>query len=246
MIKRMVKLDLSVLTFLCVRNFDLNFDHLLALTKIDSLAVLVLERAVQRCRVPDQEMSSKDILSWGRSVCESGAFQRLKVLLFGDYIPERRDVLKAASQFPSLTLVGVMDYLASYSDHPVIEGSYRGWCPADAESEGNAALIWADRTTTKTQKMERQYQLSRKLSQSPSTALNPERSISIRYYPDEWLVEEDKVLWYCRELGDSVTQSVKRSVFADQRDDRNSSGSKKRKVRDDKRMDVGSILNSFI
>jgi hypothetical protein len=100
-----------------------------------------------------------------------------------------------------------------------------------------------DRTTTKAQKMEKQYDLSRKLSHKTPTALQTGRSMSMIYMIVEGSTEVDEVIWYSREVGDIVAPA-RRPEFPDKQDDGNSGGSKKRKVRRDKSMDVASMLNS--
>jgi hypothetical protein len=246
MIDRMAKLDFSVLTFLCVQSSTLNIDHLIALIKIDSLAVLVLERTMSAWGFATDTMSSKDVLSWGRSVRESGAFQKLTVLDFGDFISERHAILKAALEFPVLNLIGVPDYTTRYSSisDRVIEGSYGGWSLADTEREGSAMSIWTDRRTTKAEKMEQQYEFSRKLSQKPTElALGP--SVSMSYIHEQGQVELNRVAWYHRELKNNATQTAKRPELTDKQAVKNGGGSKRRKVRENRRTDVGSLLGTF-
>jgi hypothetical protein len=247
MINRMAKLDASMLTFLCVRNFTLNLEHLIALTKISTLTVLSLERASSPWGFSKETILAQDILNWGRSVRQGGGFKKLKVLVFGKFGPQDA-VLNAALDFPALNLVGVLGSRARHNDCSTYDskGVYTIWHSAivDKKNEDNAASIWLDRTTTKAEKMRKHYDFSRKLSQQAATVPNSERSISMLYCRDE-RVEDAEVLWYHRELGDSVTQSAKRPGFADKQDDRNSDGSKKRKVREDKKRDVGSLLGSF-
>jgi hypothetical protein len=246
MIDRMARLDFSVLTFLCVRSFTLTIDDLIALNKIESLAVLVLERAISDRGYEPETMSSKDVLNWGRSVRESGTFQKLIVLAFGDFIPERHAILKAGLEFPALSLIGVPDYATRYSSHSVhvIESSYGGWSLVNAESEGRAMSIWTAHTTTKAEKMKRQYELSREFSQKP-TELAVGRSVSMSYVHDQGQVELNRVAWYHRELKKDVSQSVKRLEFTDEQAVKNGRGSKRRKFRENKRTDVGSLLDTF-
>jgi hypothetical protein len=130
MINRMPKLDVSMLTFFCVRNFALTMDHLIALTKIDTLAVLVLEGGDGPNRRVMKEASASTVRDWGRSVSESGAFQRLRVLIFGDFAIERDTVLAGVSRFPALNLVGILDrYQLTETLDPC-----RGWCAVSPQS----------------------------------------------------------------------------------------------------------------
>jgi hypothetical protein len=244
-----------VLTFFCVQDFVLNIDHLIALTKIDSLAVLVLERPMA-CRLSvDSAMSIKEVLNWGRSVRESGAFQKLKVLAFGNLGPASSAVLTAASNFPALTLVGVFNNSARYSDQLDYdnEGSSGSWYPTKVGDAGlYASSIWQDRGTTKAQKMQQIYDHSHELSRKSRTELSPYQSVSMSYIRGQVLQahnEEGKVAWYHRELEQNATDSITHPGTQDglkhKYNVRVGSHNKKRKVREGKAMDVGSLLGSF-
>lgn len=103
-VDRLSKLDVSMLTFLSIRCFDLISEDLAALTKIKTLAVLALE--VERVA----DTSVDPIRDWGRSVLESGAFQKLRVLVFSSYRGIQRDsFLKHMSSFKNLSLIGIYD-----------------------------------------------------------------------------------------------------------------------------------------
>jgi hypothetical protein len=255
MINRLAKLDVSMLTFLCVRNFVLNIDHIIALNKINSLGVLILEKPLVSRGVADNTMSAKDVLNWGRSVRESGAFQMLKVLVFGDFGPERSAVLKAASDFPALTLVGVLDNWARYKDQPdhVMNGSYGGWCPTKSESDGlDVWSLWMDRKTTKAQKTQQLYDYSLELSRKSRTDLSLYQSISMFYNLDEghkWDIERGEVAWYHLEPEQNGTHPTTRPRIKngskDKSDVREGSHHKKRKVREGRGVDIGSLLGSF-
>ncbi|KAF1839710.1 hypothetical protein BDW02DRAFT_563766 [Decorospora gaudefroyi] len=108
-VDRLAKLDISMLTFLCLQNFFLTIDHLIALTKLDKLAVLVLERKIRYDGRVHDAAPDHTLRDWGRSVYESGAFKKLKVLVFGDFGHDRNAVLKGVSCFPVLDLVGILD-----------------------------------------------------------------------------------------------------------------------------------------
>jgi len=91
-----------MLTFLSIRCFDLISEDLAALTKINTLAVLTLE--VERVA----DTSVNPIRDWGRRVHESGAFQKLRVLVFSSYREFQRDsLLMHISSFGVLSLVGI-------------------------------------------------------------------------------------------------------------------------------------------
>ena len=103
-VDRLSRLDISMLTFLSIRCFDLLSEDLAALTKINTLAVLTLE--VERVA----DTSVNPIRDWGRRVHESGAFQKLRVLVFSSYREFQRDsLLMHISSFKILSLVGIYD-----------------------------------------------------------------------------------------------------------------------------------------
>jgi hypothetical protein len=103
MVERLTKLNPSMLTFLYLQNFVLKIDHLMSLNKISTLATLVLEHIDH----DDSGASPTIVRDWGRSVAESGAFQKLKVLAFRYFDIPQSTVLHDVSWFPVLTLVGV-------------------------------------------------------------------------------------------------------------------------------------------
>jgi hypothetical protein len=255
MINRMAKLDVSVLTFFCVRGFVLNIDYLIALTKIDSLGVLVLERSMA-FRIPaDDDIPTKDVLNWGRSVRESGAFKKLKVLAFVNLGPEKSAVLKAVSDFPALTLVGVYENRARCGKQPgpFVKGMYGSWYPTHIGKDMiDASLIWSDDYTTKAQKMEQLYEHLPQLSWNSQMELSLYRSVSMSYSREEGRhchFQDGGVAWYHRELEQNATYSITHSEIEnrlkDKSDVEEGSHHKKRKVREGKGIDVGSLLGSF-
>jgi hypothetical protein len=253
MIERLAKLDVSVLTFFCVQDFVLNIDHLIALTKIDSLAVLVLERPMACQLSVDSAISIKEVLNWGRSVRESGAFQKLKVLAFGNLGPASSAVLTAASNFPALTLVGVFNNSASDQLDYDNEASFGSWYPTKVGDAGlHASSIWQDRGTTKAQKIQQIYDHSHELSRKSRTELSPYQSVSMSYIRGQGLQahnEEGKVAWYHRELEQNAICSTTQPGIEDRPKEKSNVGEgshhKKRKVREGKGIDVGSLLSSF-
>ena len=104
MVDRLAKLDTNMLTFLCIRNFSLNIDHLIALTKIHTLAGLILEH---KHNPMDRYLPAINISHWGRAASESDAFRKLRLLVVGNFGLSRDAVLKGVADFPALILVGV-------------------------------------------------------------------------------------------------------------------------------------------
>jgi hypothetical protein len=126
MVDRMGKLDASMLTFLCLRNFTLNIEHLIALNRINTLATLALE-----CGNGDGETFPTTIRDWGRSVSESGAFQKLKVLIIRTFGVSQAVILDGVSRFPALTIVGVTPTSMTMHESPEgLRHSFTDWCTA--------------------------------------------------------------------------------------------------------------------
>jgi hypothetical protein len=107
-VDRLSKLDVGMLTFLCVRTLSLSIDHLVALTKIQTLAALVLESGTNAYQYTMDKPAVDVIRDWGRSVDESGTFTKLRVLVLSGYdISQITTVLKSLSSFPALNLIGI-------------------------------------------------------------------------------------------------------------------------------------------
>lgn len=119
------KIDQNVLTMLCIRNFYLSVDHLLALTKIPNLATLVLEQH----RSAQAHLTAKDLHYWSRAARETSSFQNLKMLVLSCLNVDTHDVLRPVSQFPALTLLGLRQ-------NEVIRKKFQeeneGWCKLTA------------------------------------------------------------------------------------------------------------------
>lgn len=117
---RLAKLDTNMMTFLCIRNFSLTVDHLIALNKIHTLAGLVLEH---RHSPVERNVPALNVNLWGRAVSESRAFKKLRLLVVGNF--GRRDaILKGISSFSALCLVGVHEP-GETGGRP--HGSYGDW-----------------------------------------------------------------------------------------------------------------------
>jgi hypothetical protein len=123
-VDRLAKLDSSMLTFLCIQTSDMNIDQIIALARINTLAVLALELGRNSLALWNGERSIQTIRDWGRSVGESGSFKELRVLvLSGCNLLPRRSVLRNISSFPSLNLVGILGRV----DPPEEEDCWEGW-----------------------------------------------------------------------------------------------------------------------
>jgi hypothetical protein len=131
-VDRLVKLDGDMLTFLCIRTVDMTIDQLVSLNTINTLAVLAIEiGSNDRLGKYRETLTVQRLRDWGRSVGESGAFKKLRVLLVDscNSLPTRL-VLACISSFPSLNIVGISGqpdpseeepYWGNWRQHPHLE-----------------------------------------------------------------------------------------------------------------------------
>jgi hypothetical protein len=228
-IDRLAKLDVRTLTFLSIQISDITIDQLVALNKIETLAVLALEVGTGPW---NKTMSLQMIRDWGRSVGESGALKNLRVLVIDNYVNlQIRLVLKFITFFPGLKLVGI------YSPHPPeTEDCGEDWClrlaPELDSKWGNAGL-------TKTSAMQQLYDASFGASQDAITSGHTTyRSLSIHYTQGDKNTRADNNTWFVRKAKDDRLPKrageYKAPIYG-----------KKRRVRDDKKVDMGSLLGSF-
>jgi hypothetical protein len=122
-ISRLSKLDTSLVTLLCVRDFSLTFDHLKAVINIPTLAAMILEQARPGGK---SEISGQQFLDFGRAARDNKALQKLRLLVMCDFGIGRKAILKGVSTFPSLHLVGLQNSkTGSLSDIP--QQGYEDW-----------------------------------------------------------------------------------------------------------------------
>jgi hypothetical protein len=107
---RLAKLETSLLTLLCVRDFSLTFDHLKALIKIPTLGALILEQARPS---GISEITARQFTEFARAVREKEAFQKLKLLIMCDFGIGRKAVLDGAASWPALDLIGLQNSKAT-------------------------------------------------------------------------------------------------------------------------------------
>jgi len=127
LVDRLAKLDITMLTFLSIRNFSLTLDHLMTLTKIQTLAGLVIE---QHKKDRARPMPIKIVRDWGRAALETGAFKKLRLLVFYNFCLGKDAVLQPLSSFPALSLVGVHDYRHIGDE---IRDPCEDWCAVNSE-----------------------------------------------------------------------------------------------------------------
>ncbi|CAG5148096.1 uncharacterized protein ALTATR162_LOCUS2149 [Alternaria atra] len=239
-IDRLVKLDLGMLTFLCIQTFNLTIDQLIALAKINTLAVLALEVGRDSLAFWDGTMSIHTIRNWGRSVSESGAFKELRVLVVdGCNSLPRRSVLKSISSFPSLNLAGIF----GSDDPPKAEDCWEDWhlrFPPNGRDETLQHSVWGTSDTSRAFDMRRLYDISLEISKNVPTGDRTYQSLSMQYTQHNKTGLAGEPAWFIRELKDQPVRPMKRV-----QEDKSRLDGKRRKVRDDKKVDMGSLLGSF-
>ena len=111
---RLAKLDMNLLTILCIRQFTVTIDQLLALTKIRTLTALNLEQVGLDSDLDGP--TAKTIRDWGRAACEQRAFEKLKLLVLGNFHLGTDAIIQGVSSFPALCLLGIYDSLQGIPD----------------------------------------------------------------------------------------------------------------------------------
>ncbi|RMZ70594.1 succinyl-3-ketoacid-coenzyme a transferase [Pyrenophora seminiperda CCB06] len=250
-VDRLSRLDVSMLTFLSINGFELSSQDLASLSKIKTLAVLALAmREVS-------DISADPIRNWARSVHESDAFQKLRVLIFESHHKVQRDsLLKNVSSFKLLNMVGIYDHRKDpdtigdwvlWSNRPPEQcQDKRRFVNIDLSSiqpeEGNPMAIWDDYKVEEATRMRQLYDLSLSISQGTPEE-HAYRSLAMTYYATEnYCNQLSGVRWLFRERKDVDNQVIKRPRSEDTRRE---GLEKKRKLRDGKKVDVGSLLGSF-
>ncbi|KAK1909947.1 hypothetical protein P3342_008119 [Pyrenophora teres f. teres] len=238
-VDRLSRLDVSMLTFLSIRCLDLVIEDLTALTKINTLAVLALEVL----RVPDTYVDP--IRDWGRIVHESGAFQKLRVLfLYSPHGFQRHSLLKHIASFKALNLVGIYDH----NRRPETIEGWAEWSiksPRDIEcARSSPAAIWDDREVESAIKMRRLYDLSLGISKEPREK-DGYRSLAMTYDAINWPILSGSTKWFFRELEHRPGQVSKRPLKDNHKDERREGYGKKKKLRNNNKVDITSLLGSF-
>jgi len=120
---RLSKLNTSLVTLLCIRDFSLTFDDLKELINIPTLGALILEQSRPH---GVSELHARHFLNWGRAVRERNALQKLRLLIMCDFGIGRKAILEGVASFPALTLVGLQNSKTwSMSDAP--QHAYGDW-----------------------------------------------------------------------------------------------------------------------
>jgi hypothetical protein len=122
-INRLAKLDTSLVTLLCIRDFSLTFDHLKALMNIPALAGMVLEQARPGGK---SEINARHFKDFGRAVREKDALRKLRLLIMCDVGVGRQAILEGVSSCRSLQLIGLQNSkTGSMADVP--QHTYGDW-----------------------------------------------------------------------------------------------------------------------
>ncbi|KAH7378765.1 hypothetical protein BKA66DRAFT_142475 [Pyrenochaeta sp. MPI-SDFR-AT-0127] len=249
-VDRLAKLDSSILTFLCIHGLSQRND-LMILTKLDALAALLLEYS-QDIDLDVMETSKTQLRNWGRAVFEKGAFKRLKVLVLGNSGLWGNAIMKQVSSFPALALIGIRVWAGSEKEACEFPGDWsaisNAWLREKgfSDQEHNPYSMWADSNATTSSKLEKIYNISGKLLRTPVLDGPADLSVSVTYAGDRTCSPLDHVTWYFRDPEKENLHLTKR-IGENQGQDHRGSGdtNKKRKVRQNKKVEVGSLLGTF-
>lgn len=114
-----------------------------------------------------------------------------------------------------------------------------------APKERNPMSIWLDPTLTKAHKMLLLYDLCSELLHQPPVKAAERLSTSVTYVCTEWFTPNDSIAWFFREPKEGLTPPTKHHTDEEQPGGRKADSNKKRKIREVKKIDVASLLNTF-
>jgi hypothetical protein len=238
--KMSAKLDMECLTYLCIEGLVLGFGDLMTLTDIPTLSGLAI---APRTAPSGENLTDRHMRNWGRAVREKQTFQKLRILIFYDLGPSPSDILRAVSGFPFLHLVCI-----THPDNHTAELQGR-WQHVNKTREGEKLPpTWADEATDNPTLVQI-FDISRAMSQLPHRKDTGETSLFLDYRtaPIGYRkVSTQSIQYYVRlpdrkvPLGKDGLVSGRSSEYSDR-----GTPSKKRKVRDGKQKDLGSLLGGF-
>jgi hypothetical protein len=241
------KLDSSCLTFLCIRGLHLGFRDLLTLTDIHTLSGLAIgrERAY-----PGAELTDLHMRNWGRAVREKHAFKNLRLLVLCEIGPSTSDILRGISSFPALHLACLSTSGHNERRELKVNGMQGHWQPVDATPEaGELHTIWSEDQRIHISVLVKLFDMSRRMSQLPSRAEAGDASLCLSYRGEplsRYKQHGQDIRYYVR-LPDRAVPVEMDDLEKSQssQHDNQSRPTKKRKVREGKQKDIGSLLGSF-
>jgi hypothetical protein len=228
----------SVLTNFCAYGIDLNLSHLMSLTDIPTLATLLMFPRTAWKSI--EGLTARDFRDWGRAVQEKGAFKRLKLLFMCECEPTNTEILRHLTSFPALNLVGI----ARASRIVDSIGDLDGWQhPATNAEDRYTATIWDLSRFTIAQQAEKLYGYTDKMS-LPEREDRTTITLSMTCGMGGISLQNGKTTWFVRDP-DSTEIQLKRSAETQTPQDGSNHTMKKRKVRQGKQKDIGSLLGTF-
>ncbi|KAF2630110.1 hypothetical protein BU25DRAFT_265741 [Macroventuria anomochaeta] len=228
----------SVLTQFCAYGLELNLSQLLSLTEIPTLAALIHAHPAQRNFNP---LRGSGVRDWCRAVREKKAFQKLK-LLYMSSIPQdgplNSAVLENLSSFPSLALVGI-ERRSPFDPST----TYGQWERPGSTQEDKLSKTMCGLQYSIAEKTKRLYRYAQKVS-LPETEAENTVSLALTCYADGSAHHVGDISWFIRKQVLPELHS-KRPQDTQALQDGSERGTKKRKIRQGKQQDVGSLLGTF-
>ncbi|KAF2130115.1 hypothetical protein P153DRAFT_385349 [Dothidotthia symphoricarpi CBS 119687] len=253
---RLAKLDTSMLTFICIQNYDMRLEHLVTLTKVDTLSSLILQAKQFRTACQFTGVASieavKDLRDWARVVRENGAFQKLRMLVYNSFGIEIPTVLQSVSEFPSLCLVGITDHWMAEQRESHLDWRWidpdRQQTTSDTFQEPDPNAIWNRHDLTTLRKAELLYNMSYALLRQPGPGSDTYPAIVVSYGATSSYIANltNGLDWYVRDPKQSNQIPLKHVADDLPRKDRDGGRpSKKRRMRQGKQKEIGSMLGAF-
>lgn len=237
--KNLSTLPEHVLTLLCSDGIDLGLPQLMTLMNISSLAALMLA---------PRETTHTEIRNWCRAVSEKGALTRLKVILIRDCGERNRDILHNLATLPALTLVCIpAGQLANKKHLPRKGETCSAWCRLQDTDGQRYTDALNEPQDTLSMSLGRLHDYATNLSPSPGQEVVGGTRLSITYtsnVADFGYSWRNDPAWFVRDPA-SKGPPAPRSHDTGPVPDKSERATKKRKVRQGKQQDVGSLLGMF-
>jgi len=253
------------LTFLTLQDYDIKVDHLLRLINISTLAALMLDPGNKgSC----SQISSRNIRDWGRAVRETGAFGQLKVVILNGTASDPTAILDSTQGFPALSFLGMERKRREKKGFRSLE---RQWIDADAavsvyaassdvieranSSRWNRQLldvaeqapwrIWADHKKTQIERLHLLYDLSYKVVLASSSRAATDSRVSLSFGRANHDNRTRDMNWFFKFHSEDSPSMPKHTIdtSSSQQED---VGPERKKIRETKKTDIGSLLSTFL
>ncbi|KAF2444212.1 hypothetical protein P171DRAFT_432280 [Karstenula rhodostoma CBS 690.94] len=246
-------LPFSHLSLLNIQSLCLRIGDLITLTNLPNLGVLLMRSAYGEWQ---QELDDRAMRDWSRAVRERGAFTQLRVVGLHHHAASLQATLKGLSQFPALRICTVEPHAPLASSQAALSQIASAalpfellsdtTCNDDDDPEG----IWSRGNVSGHVKMKMLYELAGRMHpQNHAEDIPGSAVLSVYYGAERNFAYTRYPLWFKRvadvESEHQDGRLPKRSPNDEGGEDKAGGGKKKRRVREGKQKDIGSLLGGF-